>query len=486
MRSLLKLSLAAFAALMVAGGAYAAEMKITGNIGAGFGIASYGEKTNSTFTNTPSSTHAEADAMATCNSSAVTPAPGACATGFIPGEVRQTTTTTDTTSSVEASSLAVRKAYSEYTTSWESNLRFSYGDDDLMAILRFRPRGHNAGANGTGTGFTSSANDIYDEILWKPVPAFSILFGRLQGPGWSNPLAGSYLILNPMGAPDYWMNWTGVSGIDLEYNAGIVQVGLAISSQCKPSCGFGNITGVTNGALTFAAQAQQNTQTMAPHVTGKVGDIAFRAMFPSTSGDVVTDASASSTNTTASVTADVNTNELTSVGTAPTNPVANANTTTVTETRSSPANRVAATESITGSGYQVGVSWTGMPGLGVALDLQSFTDAVTKAQKEGAKDLTRSAMAFKVDYMGAQLAYHTLTWGLKAACKGECGDQKDKTDTFMKIGYALKVGAGTIIPEFTTRTLGLATQKVNFDTGEQGKPADATDTLIRIVGNMTF
>jgi len=397
MRSLFKLSLAAALALVVAGGAYAAEMKITGNIGAGFGIASYGEKDSVAFSSTL------------------------------------------TTETIE---VKTHKSYSEFTTSWESNLRFSYGDDDLMAILRFRPRGHNAGANGTGTGFTSTANDIYDEILWKPAPAMSILFGRLQGPAWSNPMAGSYLILNPLGSPDYWMNWTGVSGLDLEYNAGVVQVGLAISSQCKPSCGVGNLTGVSvSGAGSYGALTQQNTQTMAPHITGKFGDIAIRAMLPSASGDIVTDEGVKSVTTTAT------------------------GATVVTTTK-------ADTDAGKGSGYQAGLSWAG-PGVAVAFDLQGFTDAALKSQKDaGIKDLTRSGMALKVDASGFQFAYHTLTWGLKAAKQAD----DDKTDTYMKLSYTMKVGAGAIIPEYTSRTLGLA---------KEGK-SDASDTLIRVVGNMSF
>lgn len=418
MRSLFKLSLASLAAVaLFAGMAFAQdkpELKWSGNIGTGFGILSIGEKSN-----------------------------------FSSSTSKSTNSITGTVTTTEVNSTSTKAAYSEYITSWEANLRATYASDQLTAVLRFRPRGSNSGANATGNGWTSSANDVYEEIYWKPIPALQIMFGNMQGPAWSQPMSGTYLILHPLGSPEYWMNWTGRPGIDIEFNAGVVQVGVGISSGCRPSCGTGNATGVSNGNVTFSSLSESNTQTLAPHLTGKFGDISVRAMIPSTSGDVTTDDGSTVTTQTAK----------------PTSGASSTGTTTATTKK--------ATESLTGSGYQVGVGWSGMGGINVGADLQGWTDAVSKAQKAaGFKDLSKSGLGLKVEAAGFQLGYHTLTTAYKSAKQGS----DDKTDTYMKLSYTLKVGAGAIIPEYTTRTQGLA---------KDGK-SDVSDSLIRLVGNMPF
>jgi hypothetical protein len=350
MRSLFKLSLAALLAMVVAGTAMAADVKWSGNIGAGFGQISYGKNDN---------------------------------TGA--------------------------DAYSEYITSMESNLRATVEAGPVTAIARFRPRGHQSATNGGQTlsaspAGTASLNEFYNELWWKPTDTFTVGFGRFQGQNWANPMSGTYLIINPLGAPEYWLNWTGIDGLDLEFNAGVVQVGLAIASECRPACG--DVT----------AANQHSAQTMVPHLAGKFGDIGIRAQLPATS---VTDKS----------------ND----------------------------------ESRTGSGYQVGVSWSGMQGVYVGFDMQSFTNK----EFGGGEDQTKTGMGLRVDFSGVQLGY----WSGKVVGSGGV-DGAETTETFMKLAYYWKVSdQATIVPEYTMDTQ-------NPDSDGAGK--DVSNTLIRLVGNVTF
>jgi hypothetical protein len=352
MRSLFKLSLAAMLALIVAGTAFAADVKWSGNIGAGFGQVTYGEPDEDT------------------------------------------------------------DGWSEYVTSIEANIRATVEAGPVTAVARFRPRGNQQESAVTSTGAqnkqtlsgsgATALSDFYTEIWWKPTDTFTVGLGRFQGQAWSQPMSGTYLINHPLGAPEYFMNWTGIDGLDLEFNAGVVQVGLAIASECRPAC------------ATPTATAVQTGSTMVPHVTGKFGDIGLRLQLPQTSAkDVVED------------------------------------------------------EVRTGAGYQVGVSWSGMQGVYVGLDLQSMTDK----EYGGAEDQVKTGLGLRVDFSGLQLGYWS---GKVTAVKGV--DGTDSTETFIKLAYFLKVSDNaSIVPEYTTDT-----QKANED-------ADAiTNSLIRLVGNVTF
>jgi hypothetical protein len=218
MRSLFKLSLAAlFAFVFAAGTAMAVDIKFTGNVGTGFGILGVGGN------NDPDLDGDESDE-------------------------------TDATSG--------------YATSYEANLRWTIGGGPLTQVFRFRPRGSNTHTGGTGDW---NVADLYAETYWRPIPELTVLFGRQQGGAWSSPLSGAYLIHNAAGVThaEYWMNWTGADGLDVEYNAGAFQIGLGLLSECKIS-----------GSCPGAASAQQQ---MTPHASGKFGDISFRAMLPTTS-----------------------------------------------------------------------------------------------------------------------------------------------------------------------------------------------------------
>jgi hypothetical protein len=373
MRSLFKLSLAALLALFVAGTAFAADVKWSGNIGAGFGQVSYGAPSDDV------------------------------------------------------------DGYSEYITSYEANIRATVAAGPVTAIWRLRSRGHQSATTGqteAGVGAVKSSGSStstctlddgitvdsvddtcevattttvsgpvalsYAEIWYKPTDTFTVGFGRFQGQAWSQPMSGTYLILNVIGAPEYFMNWTGIDGLDLENNAGVVQVGLAIASECRPSC--------TGGTKT--------TQSIVPHLTGKFGDIGLRVQVPSTSGVDAAD------------------------------------------------------ESHTGTGYQVGVSWSGMQGVYVGFDLQSFTDK----EVGGGDDQTTAGTGLRLDFSGIQLGY----WSGSITNVG--GGEDKSTETFIKLAYFLKVSDNaSIVPEYTT-----GTKKANED-------ADAvTNSMIRLVGNVTF
>jgi hypothetical protein len=279
MRSLFKLSLAALVAcFFAAGSAMALDVKMSGNIGTAFGLASYGE-----------------------------------------------TTTAD--------------AISAYATSYEANIRYTIGGGPLTQVFRFRPRGTNS--NGA-TGDWNVA-DLYAETYWRPVDNLTVLIGRQQGGAWSNPFGGAYLIHENMGYSGnvYWLNYTGQDGLDIEYNLGTMQVGLALLSECRPFCG----STATGGQ---AANIRAG-QSMTPHFSGKFGDISVRAQLPSTSG------------------------------------------------------KNAADDTVGGSGMQIGVGWSGGGGLAVGLDIQNFTDK--ESGGSGTEDYTKSGTALRVDVAGITLAY---------------------------------------------------------------------------------
>ncbi len=412
MRSLIKLSLASLAAVALFAGMASAQVapKLSGDIGAGFGQFSYGETVKGT---------------------------------------------------------AAGKAFSEFATSWESNLRMTVDSDQLTAIVRYRARasiegsGAGAGASASctdakntngdtlkctttgggtgsklngGTAFQASTNDIYHEIWWKPAPNLSIGFGKFQGQAWSQPLSGTYIIVNPIeeiisGSSEFWMNWTGIAGLDIEYNAGVVQVGLAIATQCKPSC---NTT------------PSEQAQSMVPHLTGKVGDIAFRAQLPQTSGVV----NCSGTITKACTAADTQ-------------------------------------YSVSGSGLQAGVSWAGMPGLAVALDIAQFTDTMTKDQKATTTnaDRARSSTALRVDYTGVTFAYFQFADNNFSKKKSPVtGAGGTGTGTLLTLRYTIAVGPGQIIPEYRSATADAAAGKAAGAT----KAEALTNSEIRLIGKVSY
>jgi len=386
MRSLFKFSLAALLALVLgAGSAMALDVKWSGNIGAGFGLVTYGE------------------------------------TGVGAG--------------------AGDNARSEYVTSYEANIRATIGGGPLTMINRLRPRGNQSSATGQtngGTAGQTALGDIYNEVWWKPTDAFSVGFGRFQGQAWSQPMSGTYLINHPLGAPEYFMNWTGIDGIDLEFNAGVVQVGLAIASECRPSCGGVSTFTAVNG-LPYGIAAGANT--LVPHLTGKFGDIGIRASLPSTSVQVG--------NTAAGASEEI--------------------------------------ETLTSTGMQVGVSWSGMQGVYVGFDYQMFTDAgndkVTGNNAAGQlgstahtldEDQIRAGMGLRVDFSGFQLGYHQLKTTNVAHIK-----DLETTATWIKLAYFIKVGDGSIVPEYTTLT-------TKIDSTPAADPDSITNTLLRIVGNMPF
>jgi hypothetical protein len=384
MRSLFKFSLAALLALVLgAGSAMALDVKWSGNIGAGFGLVTYGE------------------------------------TGTAEG--------------------ASDNARGEYVTSYEANIRATIGGGPLTMINRLRPRGNQqssgtqgavsaqGGNQGNSGGNLAGLSDIYNEVWWKPTDAFSIGFGRFQGQAWSQPMSGTYLINHPLGAPEYFMNWTGIDGIDLEFNAGVVQVGLAIASECRPSCGSAAVTHVGGTTAPFVVGVTAGENSIVPHLTGKFGDIGLRASLPQTSKQVGNGAAAGTSE------------EI---------------------------------ETLTGAGMQVGVSWSGMQGVYVGFDYQSFIDKGNdKVAGPGPEDQTRTGMGLRVDFEGFQLGYHSLKTTNNAGVDGA-----EKTGTWIKVAYFIKVGDGSIVPEYTTYTVNT----------KDADPADVTNTLLRIVGNMPF
>jgi hypothetical protein len=421
MRILLKISLAVLAAgfLVVSGSAFAQEMAkptmtITGDIGAGFGIFSADKQVQ------------------------------APATGTQP---------------------AAQKAFSEWFTSYESNLRFTWQTDQFTVIGRLRTRANTEGSAGSagtvsggstlagGTVFGSNADDFYTEAWWTP-GAFKLGVGKFQGQAWSQPFSGAYVILSPIesltaGPNEYWMNWTGIPGLDAEYNLGAFQVGLALSSVCRPSCNVAQANSSTTGTT------YSGTQSMTPHVAGTFGNISFRAQFPQTQALIANNAA--------------------------TKPLNNG-------TGGDPGE----TKTATGSGYQAGVGVDLGGGLAVGFDLSGFTD--TKITDLGqAKDRTRSSYQVKVDApVGpgkVTVAYFSIddnnsaggtdTYGGYAAAG--TGSSNTYTSTKTTLRYTYPVSFGAIIPEYVAATEGGGVADPN-----KSKDKDLNLSQVRVILRATF
>lgn len=409
MRSLIKLSLASLAAVALFAGMAFAQVtpKLSGDVGAAFGLFSFG--------------------------------------------------------ALDGGNTSKGKAYSEYTTSWESNLRVTVDpSDQVSARFRYRIRGNDAasgasiktlckagtkgdtsacsggyGASSTfadANAYASSNDDVFAEFYWKPVPALSIAMGKFEGQAWSAPISGTYLLQNRIGDGEYMFVWTGIPGIDIEYNAGVVQVGVAISDRCKPSCNAAAPGGVSKATVPTAVSIE-NTQTIVPHLTGKVGDIAFRAQLPSASGVI-------------------------NCGSAAGDPIADCKT-----AKDQPSQ--------TGSGYSAGVQWAGMPGLSVALDLGSFTEGKNKSQTD---DRVRSMTNVRVDFSGVTLGYFMLADNAYGKDPGH--------ETTLTLRYTVQLGGGaTLIPEYRSDSYD---DKAGKAVDKNGKVATWNQSEFRLVGKATF
>jgi hypothetical protein len=321
--------------------------------------------------------------------------------------------------------------------------------DKLTAIVRYRARADNwakSTTNASGSAFTASSNDIYHEVWWKAADAFSVGFGKFQGQAWSQPVSGVYLVKNPIGDGVYWMNWTGIAGIDLEFNAGVVQVGLAISSQCKPSCNQGvatsatspsGIDGGTGGTGGTSKVAQNSGSSMVPHLTGKFGDIAIRAQLPQTSG-----------------------------------------TYGCGSLLAGDCKKATDQVTVTGAGYQFGVSWAGMPGVLVALDVSSFTEAKTKVEPQ---DRVRAGTGLTVNFAGVTFHSFSLKDSTYAKAVGSVGGET--TTSEMTLRYTIPMGSGAIVPEYRTQT---TDDKAGAAKDKTGKPIALTNSGFRLIGNVNY
>ncbi len=328
-------------------------------------------------------------------------------------------------SSDSSSPAANQKAYSEFVTSYESNIRFTWKTDEAQAIVRYRVRANNEGSGGSGNAaanataslqsggaFASSADDVYHEVWWTP-GAFKLGIGKFQGQAWSQPMAGEYILNNPIGEGVYWMNWTGIAGLDAEYNVGAVQVGVAISSQCRPSCG-------NAGSNNTVKNTEDNTSSIVPHLTGSFGAISIRAQLPQTAGTINNSGAVTGT---PSVNAD---------------PIKGAG---IDKTSS---------KAVSGSGYQFGLAWA-QGGLKVAVDLSGFTDAkVNEINGSTAKDRSRAGTALRVDVPAGpgsvMLAYFAIDDNNFGATT--------YTSNETTLRYTIPASFINIIPEFRTVTNG--------------------------------
>lgn len=355
----------------------------------------------------------------------------------------------------DGTSLATQKGFSEYVTSWETRPRLTWATDTFQAIVSIRVRGSIEGSGVAasapqpgGSAFTSTKNDVYGEAWWTP-GAFKLGIGKFQGQAWNQPISGTYIIQNDIGDGEYWMNWTGVSGLDAEYNLGIVQVGVAVASQCNPSCNYATANKPSAGAgangLPSTAPSETGAtinefggQTLAPHIAGKVGDISFRAMLPSTAA-------------------------------------------TLNDSKSSK------TSTLSGGGYQAGVLWSGPAGLAVSADVGSFNDAKSKILVEN-KSRERDSYNVRVDIPGGPgfitLAYFGITDNLSANGTDSpysTGGKNSYATTTATVRYNYVLPFGVVTPEFRSASIGGA---VAPKSGTKQK--DAADSEFRLILNYSL
>jgi hypothetical protein len=221
---------------------------------------------------------------------------------------------------------------------------------------------------------------------------------------------------------------------------GVVQVGLAISSQCRPSCG-------NAGSNNTVAKTEVNTSSMTPHLTGKVGDISFRAQLPSTSGTIQNSGATTSTTT----------GTTTTVKSA--DPIQGTGFDSTT------------TKTVSGSGYQVGAAWAAS-GLFVALDLAGFNDAkIDGIQASTAKARDRSSYNVRADIPAGPGAVSIMYFSIDDNNFGS----KVLTSTTTTLRYIIPETFGLIIPEFRT----VSTPSTIAST--TGTAKDGTDSEFRLI-----
>ena len=361
---------------------------------------------------------------------------------------------------------AASKGFSEVVTSWESRPRLTWTTDSFYALVSIRIRGSTEGAGfanspvlqaGANNALTSTKNDVYSEGWWTP-GAFKLGIGKFQGQDWNQPISGTYLVRNEIGDGEYWLNWTGIPGIDAEYNFGIWQLGIAASSVCNPSCNFlQSNTATTNkganapGSMTPAeigqVTAEDNTMTIAPHIAGKVGDIAFRAMLLQTSATL---------NATSATTF--------KPGTATT------------------------TKSVSGSGYQAGVKWFGPAGWAAGADIGSFNDAKLAALSEN-KSRERDSYNVRVDIPGGPgyvtLAYFSIGDNVSGNGTDSPYTAKGGTHTYTSstatLRYNYVLPFGVVTPEYRAATIGGGMTPTSGT-----KQKDQADSEFRLIMNWSL
>jgi hypothetical protein len=362
------------------------------------------------------------------------------------------------------------KAFTEFATSFEAYLAFTHHTDQWLSVAVLRVRTISEGSGGSlsgsypaaganGNSFNSPTlagplNDMYVEQWWTP-GAFKLGIGKFQGQDWSQPFSGAYAqLLNPAGGDNvYWLNWTGRTGLDAEYNVGVVQIGVALSDQCVPSCNITTINDTSVGGLAIGSGAGNprssvNTMTVVPHLTGKFGDIGVRVQLPQTSGTIQNSSSTSSNNSTGTPT--------TTVG-----PLCDASTGVC---------KADSTKAASGSGYQIGVDWAS-GGIDIGLDVSGFTDAKI-AELGQTKDSIKSGVGVRA---GVPAGPGSLT-----VAYFDWTDNKRSSKTFdtteLTLRYGIPVTFGIIAPEFRTVTNGGA---IPSATG--GTRKDATNSSIRVI-----
>ena len=127
--------------------------------------------------------------------------------------------------------------------------------------------------------------------------------------------------------------------------------------------------------------------------------------------------------------------------------------------------------SLDGGGTYIGVAFKGA-GFGVALDIDSFTnDAVSLPGAATTGAAAPSDQEFSGT--GVKVTFGALTFTTYS--RDTEGGLSTQTDTHLKVKWTFPVGSGVIYPEFTSATTGSLT----------GLP-DVTNTLIRLVGNISF
>ncbi|MBI3993438.1 MAG: hypothetical protein HY342_09195 [Candidatus Lambdaproteobacteria bacterium] len=296
----------------------------------------------------------------------------------------------------------------------ESNLRLrntGYDKEPLYFELRLRARGRQVGGayENKDTFATGALQTIRLVVGWNAAQNFAVEIGRTAG------VPSAYTDLEVMETPARLGSTMGggfkgddVGSINLLYKAGNLNAGLMILTACQPACG-GNAGTLANPG-TPTGDAKYGNQTLMPHVDATFGPVDLALRIAMASGSYADGEKA--------------------------------------------AGAKASTVSSTGTGLAARVN---LDAATIGIDYETKTlGCVDSASAGGDPDCVKIAgngFGLSVEAANFYGFYNAQTTTVQDTAAGAAqGDTVDDTFTLIAVGYAYKVGNGSVHPEYLTST----------------------------------